>query len=61
VRQLHPSKFQTIIMDYSELQFILANREKEGFISVGDAAEYYKMGVQNLLNIIVIVLVLWLE
>jgi hypothetical protein len=43
VRQLHPSKFQTIIMDlYSELQFILANREKEGFISVGDAAEYYK-------------------
>jgi hypothetical protein len=43
---------QTIIMDYSELQFILAARKRVYF--VGDAAEYYKMGVQNLLNIIVI-------
>jgi len=37
---------QTIIMSYSELQFILAEAKEKGFISAGDAAEYYENGIQ---------------
>ncbi|SDE61768.1 SusD/RagB family nutrient-binding outer membrane lipoprotein [Cellulophaga baltica] len=37
---------QTIIMSYSELQFILAEAAERGFISSGDAATYYENGIR---------------
>lgn len=37
---------QTIIMSYSELQFILAEARENGWISVGDAATYYENGIR---------------
>ncbi|MBC6999058.1 SusD/RagB family nutrient-binding outer membrane lipoprotein [Cytophaga sp. FL35] len=37
---------QTIIMSYSELQFILAEARENGWISVGDAAAYYENGIR---------------
>ncbi|MDO6516025.1 SusD/RagB family nutrient-binding outer membrane lipoprotein [Zobellia uliginosa] len=37
---------QTIIMSYSELQFILAEARERNFISTGDAAEYYENGIR---------------
>ncbi len=37
---------QTIIMSYSELQFILAEAAERGFISAGDAATYYENGIR---------------
>ena len=37
---------QTIIMDYSELQFILAEARERNFISVGSADEYYENGIR---------------
>jgi hypothetical protein len=38
---------QTVIMSYSELQFILAEAKERGFISEGDAGEYYKNGIEK--------------
>lgn len=40
-----PNAAQTILMDYAELQFILAEAAERGFIS-GDAEAYYKAGIQ---------------
>ena len=37
---------QTIIMSYSELQFILAEARERGWISAGDAATYYENGIR---------------
>ena len=37
---------QTIIMSYSELQFILAEARQRDFISVGEAATYYENGIK---------------
>ncbi len=37
---------QTIIMDYAELQFILAEARAHDFISVGNAAAYYENGIR---------------
>ena len=37
---------QTIIMSYSELQFILAEARESNFITSGDAATYYENGVK---------------
>ncbi|WP_205164641.1 MULTISPECIES: SusD/RagB family nutrient-binding outer membrane lipoprotein [Arenibacter] len=37
---------QTIIMDYSELQYILAEARERNFITVGDAATYYENGIR---------------
>ena len=41
-----PTASQTIIMDYAELLFILAEARERGFISVGDAALYYENGIK---------------
>lgn len=41
-----PTASQTIIMGYSELQFILAEARARDFISVGDAATYYENGIK---------------
>ena len=37
---------QTIIMSYSELQFILAEAAERGFISSGDSATFYENGIR---------------
>lgn len=37
---------QTIIMSYSELQFILAEARERGWISTGDAATFYENGIR---------------
>ncbi|WP_419213962.1 SusD/RagB family nutrient-binding outer membrane lipoprotein [Maribacter sp. X9] len=37
---------QTIIMSYSELQFLLAEAREKGWITVGDAATYYENGIR---------------
>ena len=37
---------QTIIMSYSELQFILAEARERGWVSAGDAATYYENGIR---------------
>lgn len=37
---------QTIIMSYSELQFILAEARERGWITAGDAATYYENGIR---------------
>jgi hypothetical protein len=44
--QASPTASQTIIMSYSELQFILAEARERGYISVGDAATYYQNGIR---------------
>jgi len=36
----------TIIMSYSELQFILAEAAEKGYISTGDATTYYENGIR---------------
>ncbi|MDN3689989.1 SusD/RagB family nutrient-binding outer membrane lipoprotein [Cyclobacterium jeungdonense] len=41
-----PVGFQTVLMSYSELQFLLAEARERGFISVGDAGTYYENGIQ---------------
>ncbi|MEX2512713.1 MAG: SusD/RagB family nutrient-binding outer membrane lipoprotein [Cyclobacteriaceae bacterium] len=41
-----PIGFQTILMGFSELQFILAEAREKGFISVGGAANYYDNGIR---------------
>jgi hypothetical protein len=47
VEQASATASQTIIMAYSELQFILAEARERDFISAGVAAEYYKKGIQK--------------
>lgn len=44
--QASPTASQTIIMSYSELQFILAEARERGWISVGDAATFYENGIR---------------
>ncbi len=46
VENASPTASQTIIMDYAELQFILAEARERNFITVGDAAEYYENGIR---------------
>ena len=41
-----PTASQTIIMDYPELQFILAEARERDFITVGTASEYYENGIK---------------
>lgn len=41
-----PIGFQTVLMGYSELQFLLAEASERGFISIGDAGTYYENGIQ---------------
>ncbi len=41
-----PTASQTIIMDYAELQFILAEARERNFVSVGDAGQYYENGIR---------------
>jgi hypothetical protein len=41
----NPVGYQTILMNYSELQFILAEAREKGFINTGSAEEYYLNGV----------------
>ena len=38
---------QTIIMSYSELQFILAEAREKGYITTGDAETYYLNGIKD--------------
>ena len=46
VENASPTASQTIIMDYPELQFILAEARERNFIAVGDAALYYENGIR---------------
>ncbi|WP_202928017.1 SusD/RagB family nutrient-binding outer membrane lipoprotein [Cyclobacterium salsum] len=41
-----PIGFQTMLMGYSELQFLLAEAREKGYISVGDAGTYYENGIK---------------
>lgn len=41
-----PTASQTIIMDFAELQFILAEARERDFITLGDAAQYYENGIR---------------
>ncbi|HZJ20421.1 MAG TPA: SusD/RagB family nutrient-binding outer membrane lipoprotein [Pricia sp.] len=41
-----PTASQTIIMDYAELLFILAEARERDFIAVGEAADYYESGIR---------------
>ncbi|WP_375582442.1 SusD/RagB family nutrient-binding outer membrane lipoprotein [Cyclobacterium xiamenense] len=41
-----PIGFQTMLMGYSELQFLLAEARERGYISVGDAGTYYENGIK---------------
>jgi len=41
-----PVGFQTILMGYPELQFILAEAREKGYITVGDAGTYYESGMR---------------
>ncbi len=40
-----PAAPRSILMNYAELQFILAEARERGFITTGDAATYYKNGI----------------
>ncbi|MBU2912921.1 SusD/RagB family nutrient-binding outer membrane lipoprotein [Reichenbachiella agariperforans] len=42
-----PIARQSILMSYSELQFVLAEARERGFISTGDAETYYTNGIQS--------------
>lgn len=46
VAEASPTASQTIIMSYSELQFILAEAREKNFITVGIAAQYYENGIR---------------
>lgn len=46
VEQSSATASQTIIMSYSELQFILAEARERSFITTGDASTYYENGIQ---------------
>lgn len=41
-----PVGFQTMLISYSEVQFILAEARERGFINIGDASVYYNNGVK---------------
>jgi hypothetical protein len=41
-----PIGYQSMIMTYSEVQFILAEARERGFINTGDAATYYENGMK---------------
>ncbi|MFC4871896.1 SusD/RagB family nutrient-binding outer membrane lipoprotein [Negadavirga shengliensis] len=45
-----PVGFQTMLISYSEVQFILAEARERGFISVGDASVYYQNGIRASFN-----------
>lgn len=38
---------QTLIMSFSELQFILAEAREKGWIAIGDSAEFYENGIRS--------------
>ena len=42
-----PIGAQAILMGYPELQFILAEAREKGFITIGDAAVYYRNGIES--------------
>lgn len=42
-----PNAAQSVIMPYSELQFILAEAKEKGFITTGDAQTYYLNGIKD--------------
>ncbi len=46
VENASPTASQTIIMDFAELQFILAEARERGFISIGDAGQFYANGIR---------------
>jgi len=48
--QASPIGAQSILMSYSEVQFILAEARERGFITVGTAEDYYKKGIQSSVN-----------
>ncbi len=50
VANASPIASQTIIMDFAELQFILAEARERGFISAGDAMGYYENGIKASFN-----------
>nr|MBI1229758.1 SusD/RagB family nutrient-binding outer membrane lipoprotein [Cytophagales bacterium] len=41
-----PIGFQTMLISYSEVQFILAEARERGYITVGDTETYYRNGIQ---------------
>ena len=41
-----PVGYQSMLMSYAELQFILAEARERGFITLGTAETYYKKGIQ---------------
>lgn len=43
----NPTGYQTILMNYSEIQFILAEAREKGYISLGTAEEYYLNGIRS--------------
>lgn len=47
VENASPTASQTIIMDFAELQFILAEASERGFISIGEAGQYYENGIRT--------------
>ncbi|HEA23491.1 MAG TPA: SusD/RagB family nutrient-binding outer membrane lipoprotein [Pricia antarctica] len=46
VENASPTASQTIIMDYAELQFILAEARERNLIAVGETAAYYDNGIR---------------
>lgn len=42
----NPIGYQTILMNYSELQFILAEARERGFITTGNSEDYYLNGIR---------------
>jgi hypothetical protein len=50
VENASPTASQTIIMDYAELLFILAEARERNFISVGEASAYYENGIKASFN-----------
>lgn len=45
VKYASPTVVQGILLTYAEVQFNLAEAREKGFISIGDAATYYKNGI----------------
>jgi hypothetical protein len=43
----NPVGYQTILMNYSELQFLLAEAREKGFISTGSAQDFYLNGIRT--------------
>ncbi|PIB35956.1 hypothetical protein BFP72_11400 [Reichenbachiella sp. 5M10] len=42
-----PTARQSVLMSYSELQFVLAEARERGYITTGDAQTYYTNGIQS--------------